>query len=207
MATVVIGDDFATPKLKKRTRKYDASGLGIIEVWICSMSSGSWAIGDAHPDFATLKLVSFDVEEDPPNRTITLEYRRETFIGGSLARRPITGTVVHSSDSNVMEIPIEQHPDYSVTWEALKPGVTSFISPQPTYRYEKSYAAGSVTFNEGTIISTVGKRVAPTGMTSPTTDKWLHVGRSISEQGDSVLIADVYQYAANGWDTDIYPAG
>lgn len=209
MATVVIGDDFATPKLKKRVITYDASGLGVTETWLCNTTSGSWNIGDLHETYTSpqLYLSEFSIEESPPNRIIILQWRTRTFLGSGGNRRPISGTELQSSDSNNIEIPIEQHPYYVAAWATSKAGVKSFISPQPIYRYEKSYAAGSVTFNEGTIISTVGKRVAPTGMTSPTAGKWLHVGRSISEQGDSVIIADVYQYAANGWDTDIYPAG
>ena len=207
MATSVIGNDFTTPKLQKRVRTYDASGLGVTETWLCKMTSGVWAIGDAHPTYTQLYLAEFSIDENPPNRTIILQWRERTFLGGSGNRRSILGTEIQSADSNAIEIPIEQHPSYVSAWVTSKAGVTSFVSPQPTYRYEKSHAAANVTFDEATIISTVGKRVAPTEMTSPTADKWLHVGRSISEQGDSVIISDVYQYAANGWDTDIYPAG
>jgi len=212
MATAQLGNTFTTAELKKRIRRFDSSGLSITETWLCASGSATWLIGDQHPTSTTLYLSEFETEECPPKDIVTLVYRKKTWSGGMGRVVAIKDTITLSADANAMEIPIEQHKDpvtglsdYSETWETLKAGVTSFISPQPVYTHEKIY--DTFTWSQDDIISTVGQIATPPGMTSPTVNRWLHVGRSISEQGDSVVVRDTYQYANNGWDTDIYAGG
>jgi len=205
MATAQLGNTFTTPELKKRIRRFDSSGLSITEKWLCASGSAPWFIGDQHPTSTTLYLSEFETEECPPKDIVTLVYRKKTWSGGAGRVVAIADTETLSADANAMEIPIEQHKDYSVTWKELKKGVTSYISPQPAYTYEKVYS--TFTWSEENIISTVGQIVAPTGMTSPTANKWLHSGRSITEQGTSIVVRDSFQHASNGWDTDIYAGG
>jgi hypothetical protein len=66
-------------------------------------------------------------------------------------------------------------------------------------------------YTEANVILNVGKRVAPPGISSATQNNWLKVGRDCSDVGVSQTgqriteITDTYQYAENGWDTEIYP--
>lgn len=197
----ILGDDFTTPVLVKRSRSYDSSGLVVTEVWNTS-DGGSWAVGSEHGTYTGLYLSTFNVEELPGKQVTTLVYKKKTWSGLSGRVVSIVGTSTKSADSNAMEIPIEQHPDYETSWATSKQGVTSYISPQPTYTYET--VDDSFVWSEENIKSTAGQIIAPTGMTSPTPGKWLHVVRAIYEQGDSYLIRDTFQYAEKAWDTDIY---
>ena len=70
----------------------------------------------------------------------------------------------------------------------------SSIDNAPQYSYTD--IVSSFTFSEANIISGVGSLSAPTGMTSPTTDKWLKTGRSVSPVGDKFQIVDTWEYVS-----------
>lgn len=204
MATAIIGDQGTTPILTNRKQGYDSSGRRITEVYRCAKDNVSWipAFGTSHPIHTALVLVDWDIDEHKEFSIVVLQYRLATWQAGGGVTTPPADTEIKSADGNAIEIPIEQNPNYDTGWATSKAGVTSYLSPQPVYTYEKVYA--SFVWSEANIIGTVGTRQAPTGMTSPTANKWLHAGRQIVEQGESVIVRDTYQYAANGWDTDIY---
>jgi len=109
---------------------------------------------------------------------------------------------VLSSDCSAQELPIRLHPDFTGLTGELP---DSFLYPAPTY--ERSEVVNSFTFSEANIVSGVGKRSSPTGMTSPTADYWLKVSRRISPEGEKFRVTDVWQYNPEGWSTEIYQAG
>lgn len=122
------------------------------------------------------------------------------------------GDPVLEGDTNATERPIELHPLYSGGMSELggvpnvngndKPGVTSYLVPQTTYR--RTTIEGSFTWSEANLISGVGETGAPTGLTGATAANWLKVARIPVEDGDNVRLTEVWQYNPDGWDSDIY---
>ena len=105
-------------------------------------------------------------------------------------------------DTNMISIPIEQHPNYSETWKTTKPGVDSYLSPQPVMRITDY---GTYLFAN---IGGVGHR-AQDGFTS----YWLKTGITCRQigmarnGGNPTMVyqrVQTYQYANNGWDAAIY---
>ena len=106
-------------------------------------------------------------------------------------------------DSNMISIPIEQHPSWQESWQESKPGVADYLSPQPVRR-DTEYMTSL-----DTNISGVGKR----GQNGYSTD-WLYTGMTCRKIGiaraPGGALVDVYQrtrtyqFAANGWDGEIY---
>jgi len=204
MATSVIGNQGITPIPTNRKQGHDSSGPRITEIYHCDKDNTAWipAFGTPHPVHTALVLVDWDIDEGKKFSTVILQYRLRTWQAGGGVTMPPATTETKSADGNAIEINIKQNKNYSSSWEKSKPDVNSYVSPQPVYTYEKVY--DWFTWSESNIISTVGTRQDPPGLISPTADKWLHMGRAIVEQGKSIIVRDTYQYAANGWDTDIY---
>jgi hypothetical protein len=127
---------------------------------------------------------------------------------------------VLEGDANASEIPIDQlagvyrnADGVAVVGGNSKPGVEAYLSAQPTHSYTFWAEVAPAAYTEALIIKNVGKRQAPAGIASPTSDKWLKTGRRVrtagkASDGDLLLeITEQYQYNAAGWDTDIYAAG
>lgn len=154
-------------------------------------------IGDAHSTFSNSRVSDVTYVRDTALAIITVTYRP---FGSTVIKE--NGSVIQTADSNAMDIPIERHPSYSASWATSKAGVESYLEPQPVY-VRTSYT-GTFGFSESTLIADVGKRNSPTGLTGATADKWLKTGISVRQIGDQYEITETWQYAANGWDTDIY---
>jgi hypothetical protein len=198
--STVIGTDAATQTSRERTYAADGSisdtytmPADLSAGFIATYTLGTSAIG-------TLKLA--EIKESISKGVAKVSLRFVTPSSYSINYGGSTEPV-KSADCAAQELPIEEHPDFSGLVGAEN--VESFLTPSPTYEY--SDVVNSFTFSEANIISGVGKRSAPTGMTSPTTDKWLKVSRRVSPEGEKFRVTDVWQYNPNGiWNTTIYPA-
>jgi hypothetical protein len=105
-------------------------------------------------------------------------------------------------DTNMISIPIEQHPNYQESWKTTKPGVTDYLSPQPIMR---------VTDYDTYLFANTGG-VGRRGQDGFTT-YWLKTGITcrkigVARNGGSPTAVyqrvQTYQYAENGWDANIY---
>jgi hypothetical protein len=114
----------------------------------------------------------------------------------------ILTTVEDEYDTNMISIPIEQHPDFVESWLTSKPGVTDYMSPQPIRRIT-DYGTSFFAMPTG-----VGKR-GQDGFSS----YWLKTGITCRKIGvarnggtPTAVYQRVmtYQFAENGWDGDIY---
>jgi len=76
--------------------------------------------------------------------------------------------------------------------------------PYFTVSYHRRSYDGSFTWSEANVISGIGKRAGPTGMSSPTANAWLKTERNITEVDSGVEIEDVWTYDENGWNTAHY---
>ena len=198
--STVIGTDAATQTSRERTYTADGSILDtytmpadLSDAFIATYTIGTSTIG-------TLKLAEIKESISKGTAKVSLRYvSRYSYsynYGGSTEP-------VKSADCAAQELPIKEHPDASGLAGAAN--VEAFLTPAPTYEY--SDVVSSFTFSEANIISGVGKRSAPTGMSSPTEDKWLKVSRRVSPEGEKFRVTDVWQYNPNGiWNTTIYPA-
>jgi len=161
-------------------------------------------IGDLYDG---LPLQQIDIEQvTTVSKRVTYVYRDDALDLGLIPYSQLSETS-SEFDSNTVEIPIEQHPDYdpdpTTGWPATKPGVTTYLDPQPVRR--------DVNFQTtlDTDVSDVGKR----GQNGYSTD-WLYTRMSCRKVGHTRLnggaIYEVYervreyQFARNGWDGDIY---
>lgn len=220
MAATVIGNGLTTALTRKDSPRIRVTPQGTDYIYRKTVKCGvtlTLAFGDANPDAAYSTTVLKEINHDPTpgGGYETLELVYGTPVPGNPMTPPV-GTIIFEADANPIEIPIEQHPNFSpgqsqyddagniVTpyVNGLKPGVTSYQVPQPTFT--RTEILSSFTFSEANIISNVGKRNAPTGMTSPTANKWLKTRLSLRQSGNVVEKTESWQYAGNGWDTDIY---
>jgi hypothetical protein len=67
------------------------------------------------------------------------------------------------------------------------------------YSYGQMQDRDTWTWTEANIVGSVGQVTAPTGVTSPTTGKWMCVGRSLRDVGDAVEQIDRFKYNVLGW--------
>jgi hypothetical protein len=106
-------------------------------------------------------------------------------------------------------VPLEQSGNWSNSWvnptdPNWKEGIEGFIKPQPTYSY--TYIS-AFTWSQANLVENVGKRQAPTGLAGADANKWLLMNRSANEIDDTLTeITETWQFAENGWDTDLYGA-
>ena len=130
---------------------------------------------------------------------------------------PPVGTLTLEADSNVINIPIGQHPDAtSQNYDEQKKigigdweGIESVLSPQPVFT--RTEIISSFTFSEANIIENVAKRFSGAqmnseGMSSASDNKWLKMQLSVGTSGDAFRKRERWQYAENGWRADLYGA-
>jgi len=136
----------------------------------------------------------------PSKSEVTLTY-------GPESETEAVGTVVQEIDANAIDIPIAKAPaltSHEVD-QNIKNGVEAYLSPQPIYR--RTETINAFTFSETNAVDDVGKiDNTPEGLTSPSAGKWLKVGFVVRSTGDNFEKVETWQYAENGWDTDIYDA-
>lgn len=194
--------------IQQTKRTYEAQGQKTIEYVLNSNDEstflGSFSVGTSLD--SGLYLASIETTAFKGVTRATLKYVPfESLLSGGYGP---TGVTSKASDSNAAELPIEENPNYSPSWETTKPGVTSYLAPQPTYTYTQ--IVSSFTFSEANIIDGVGALSNPTGMTSPTANAWLKTSKTVTPQGDKFEITETWQCAGlDGatvltWDTDIY---
>jgi hypothetical protein len=224
MAATVIGNNLTTAVEAKKSRRVRASNDGTSIIVSYTQKQGTAvtvALGASCTltGYTALVLNEYALLPDPGGgyETLELTYGPSTPASGVT---PPVGTVIQEADTNTIEIPIEQHPDFSAGQSvydengvlvtpyvgALKPGVTSYLLASPTYT--RTEIAASFTFSEANIVAAVGTRSTPTGMTSPTANKWLKTRLGVRKTGSVVEKSETWQYAGPGtrvWDTDIYP--
>ncbi|HKL20385.1 MAG TPA: hypothetical protein VJ904_01190 [Tichowtungia sp.] len=169
--------------------------------------AGSPSVAAIGSGYDSLKLKSIDIE------TLTSRSKKVTYNYGEDAQE--LGLIPYSQlaetstefDSNTVEIPIEQHPSYDsdpdTGWPATKPGVDTYLDPQPVRR----------DVNYQTTLDTDASDVGKRGQNGYSND-WLYTRMSCRKIGVTRLnggtLYDVYervreyQFARNGWDADIY---
>lgn len=196
--------------VKKRT---NTSTAGSVVVTYEMPASHTFSIPGTSGGFP---LRSSNEDISGGKKTITATYADPSSSGGGASTPDPVGTVTRSGDGSAQEVPIETHPDYNKSQSeeegeptldtgsgyAVKTGVESYLVP--AILYTRTEVVSGATWSESNLVSGVGSLSSPTGITGATSDKWLKVGRTISESGDDTIITDTWQYAPDGWDTDIY---
>jgi hypothetical protein len=219
MAATAIGNALTTKVEQKNSPRKRVTADGTFWEYRFTQKKGtsvSEKIGDQYPAASGYYISEIGFEPQPGGgyETLVIVTGPEKSINTSVT--PPVGTIWFEADANPIEIPIEQHPNYSSSESQkyedgryiplingnAKKGVESYLVPQPTFtRYE---ILNSFTFSETNIISAVGTRNAPTGMTSPTGNKWLKMRLSVRQTGNIYEKSETWQYASAGWDQDIY---
>jgi len=193
-----------------------ATGKQITYQYVCKYSVVDSAIPlfpSVSTDDSALKLLRVRYVRDGIIARITAIYGAESTLGSVSSNPTADGDPVAEGDSNAMEIPLVQHPSYSGSWTG-KEGVNSYLSPQPTAQFTwYKEATSDEVLTEAVRVKNVGKRVRPAGVKTPTVAPytWLKTGRrvrgvGVRPNGQTIWeITESYQYASQGWDTDIYP--
>jgi hypothetical protein len=154
-------------------------------------------------DGLVLKEINDQTNTAGGKRTITLNYGEKYSEIVSVAYSKLLETETEF-DSNMISLPIEQHPNYEESWKDSKPGVQDFLNPQPVRR-DTDYL--TVLYND---LYGVG-RTGQGGLSH----NWLYTGMvcrkiGIARSPISGYLYTVYQrvrtyqFASNGWDADIY---
>jgi hypothetical protein len=159
------------------------------------------AIGAAY-DGLVLKEIRDQRDTANGKRTVVYNYG-EPYADKITVPYYMLSEVEEEYDTNMINVPIEQHPDYVEGWKESKLGVTDYMSPQPVMRIT-DYGTYLFATTAG-----VG-HVAQDGFNSD----WLKTGITCRQIGKTRSPGGViytvfqrvqtYQYAENGWDTDIY---
>ena len=120
-------------------------------------------------------------------------------------RLPAVGTITQEIDANPIDIPIKENAvaTSQEVAQRVADGREAYLSPQPIYR--RTEVLNAFTFNETNAINNVGKiDLTPEGLVAPTPEAWLKVGNVVRTVGDKFEKTEVWQYAENGWGTDLY---
>ena len=217
MATI-LGNQGTALILQSRTRSRTEAGESITEVYRCDKDSADSLIasgpqfGDGHSSDSNSKLQTIRQVVGHRFSEITYTYQLASGITGTGGTIP-DGEVVFTASANAMEIPIAAHPSWSQTWDDSKPGVQSYLVPQPTISY--TWTEQDFVWTENNVAGVggpgyVGRREKPidgngTVLAGATKANWLCVAREISPRGGTTVnISVTWQYASNGWDSDIY---
>lgn len=196
-----------------------ASGISAQVVYIVPSAQQSafetaFPINADHPTYSAAKLIDREFEQYGGDDGVDILFTYRLTYGvpnssGTLGVRP-EGSEYRRGSSNAVDVPIRLHPDYITgSFADNKPGVESYLSPQPTYSHTEVVNASFFDFTQEGIIKNVGKiavtaTLADAGLSSADAGKWFLMSRDIVENGDVVEITRTWQYAENGWDTDIY---
>jgi hypothetical protein len=230
MAATALGNPLTTRVVRKdsgrKTRAITGNGSEYRYTQKCGTAVSN-ALGEADPNDATIVLKRIDFEPQPGGgyETVILTYEPATQTDTRGSVGPV-GTIVFEADANVMEIPIQQHPNFyepdsyrdpdtGVYHANLNtngsgpgtdhPGVESFQVPQPTFTRTEVLTASTFEFTQAAIIANVGMRNVPTGMTgTPTENLWLKTRLSLRKNGATIEKTETWQYAAAGWEPNIY---
>lgn len=207
----------------KKSEKVRASSSGVSAQVIYIVPSAqtsafesAFAINSAHPVYSSSKLLDREMEQYGGDDGADVLYTYRLTYGvptasGTLGVRP-AGSENRRGSANAVDVPITQHPSYVATWADTKPGVDSYLSPQPTYTHTEIFDSAFFVFDESEIIKNVGKRAAMSHLNDAGLDNvdsannWLLISRDVVENGNVVEVTRTWQYAENGWDTDIYSA-
>jgi hypothetical protein len=155
-------------------------------------------------DFPT--LICTGVEISPGNDPLNAVMRVTYTTPGTSGPLPV-GTTLRSSTTAMVERAIDEITSLTASQvENLKAKGRRTV-PYFTVSYRRRSIDAAFTWNQASIISGVGARSAPTGMTSPTANKWLKTERNLNEleSAGDVEVEDVWMYDENGWDTTVYP--
>lgn len=190
-----------------------SAGTVVDEIWLVPYANAatfeaSYPIGVAHGTITTANLAKIDRRPIDGDGGSTVIYRYSlNFAPKTFRRTGDTGAVgdeTRSTDSNVVDISIDKHPNYTPAWATSKPNIDTYSSPQPTFEHEETFEKASFVLSEDVIKDNVGKRSAPPLDDTPSAGKWLMTGKRIRQNGNVIVVTRTWQYAENGWDADIY---
>ena len=185
----------AIGSIMRRTFVFCGTGVPVVD-----------AIGTLYDDLALTQIEDTRNTRDG-KRTIIYDYEEPDASRVTVDYDKLVKTETEF-DTNLTELDIRQHPDYEEAWAETKPGVDSYLAPQPVYRYTDYRTAHDTTLND---VASLG---VPPGWSGSSSD-WLMTGKVSRKIGiarsptTSALVAiyqrvRIYQRAMNGWDTDIY---
>lgn len=178
----------------------DDRGRGSVQYFYHCLASAALSLIPAFnspaPDAEYSSLLRREVSmtlSAPQTMLMVVTYREP---GGSTP--PAVGDTTKESRTTVQEVPIEQVDGITAAQiaTAKKSGLANILRFSVTYTYTE--IVSSFTWSQANTISGVGQRSAPTGMTSPGTDLWLKIDRTVRE-GDVISVSDTWAYDAKKW--------
>jgi len=113
------------------------------------------------------------------------------------------------SEHRMTERPLEEHPKWDTWTDAQKQELTKerklkvFRIGQVEHRYTKAYERGGFAYTEANLIADVNELTDPTGIVSPTADKWMKIGRRIIYRENTIEVEDTWAYDEGGWNNSV----
>lgn len=151
-------------------------------------------------DLSSLRCSTVEIlpHNDPVNRYLRVVYTAPGY------GQPQPGETIRSTVSAVQERTVDEILSDSLAAEKKAEGRRTAL--YFTLSYRRRTVESSFNWTEANVISGLGKRAAPTDLTSPTTNAWLKTERNCTEldEGGDVEVEDVWTYDENLWDTDVY---
>ncbi len=127
----------------------------------------------------------------------------ETVSLGSIDRPE--GSVIFESEAVLTEKNPESHPDWdgadAATQEKIKKNVASFSFVTVTFKRSEIKNKSSFEFTESELLGNVNLKENPTGLTNPTANKWMNMGKTIHwEMGENLEVIETWRYDQNEWE-------
>jgi hypothetical protein len=168
-----------------------------------SLLPAKWAVCP-HPNHGTLILWEAAITENgkPGLCDVELTYKPPDYSGAGSTHRDTE--VQKTSQASWQEVPLDD--DRLVTSSILTASQVILLRKKGYQTWgmgtiEYSYTEWLSTFAwaEADLVAHIGNEEAPTGVTSPTSGKWLRVGLSIRTDGDLVERTKTWRYSRVGW--------
>jgi hypothetical protein len=216
MPVVKIGGSLNSFVEDDKSPKVDRSEAGDIVTRTGSLKNSqvkayldALVFGTADSVYTSAVLTGAQADQITGDTTkITLTYSP---VNASFEVLPPVGTVIQEVDANGIDIPLKKNPNATSVYidAEIKKGVEAYLSPQPIYR--RIEILGSYAFDENGGLDSMEEVQSvgliddtPEGIANPQATKWLKTGYVVRAVGDKFEKTETWQYAENGWDTDLY---
>lgn len=169
---------------------------------------------DAVYTSAALREITID-KDGPKNSIVTLVYVPDEWTSADPPESlPPVGTITKEIDANPIMIPLGRLGLSSSLFDEGRMvgkgdllGVDGKLVPQPIYIRTEILSA--FTFSEANAIENVAKtfttaQMATQGLSAATNLAWLKVGLRVRTVGDKFEKTERWQFAENGWSSDLY---
>lgn len=149
-------------------------------------------------------LVAYEIEIRPheiPERVLMrVVYRDPTSV--ITPDTPAENDEIKESEATLREEYVDRVTNGSSADADTAKDNKEILVPIASVRYSRTLYKSSFTWSEAEIVKCIGGLQDPVGLSSPTANAWLKVGRTVRQTGDLYEIRDTWEYDSLGWNAD-----